>query len=152
MQSKSLHPLLCFVSCWCFIKFHRQQKNSALGNREFLFGKWQYSASDEILHDPWNPQVHYIDHKSLTLYPVLSQLNPVHTLTFHIFKIYICNDFPPKHFSFITFPDFVFLWAFHVLNMQIMSMFHFMIFILSPQKLRPGVHRFLKIQESPPNF
>jgi len=36
--------------------------------------------------------------------------------------------------------------------MQIVSVFYFMIFILSPQKLRPVVHRFLKIKESPPNY
>ena len=40
----------------------------------------RFSASQEILRILWNPKVQY---------PILSQLDPVHTATFHCLKINI---------------------------------------------------------------
>jgi hypothetical protein len=36
----------------------------------------------------WNPNVHYCVHKSLPLFPVLSQLNPHYTLPHYFSKIH----------------------------------------------------------------
>jgi hypothetical protein len=39
----------------------------------------RFSASQEIPHILWNPNVHYRIHKYLSPVPILSQLDPVHT-------------------------------------------------------------------------
>jgi hypothetical protein len=42
----------------------------------------------------WKPEVHYRDHKSPLLAPVLSHINQVHTISSYLFKIHfniICD-------------------------------------------------------------
>ena len=46
----------------------------------------RFSASQEIPHILWNPKVLYCIHNCLPPIPILSQLNPVHTLTSHSWR------------------------------------------------------------------
>jgi len=48
-----------------------------------------FAASQEIPHILWNPKVHYHIHKFPPHIPILSQFDPVHTLTSQ-FLNFIC--------------------------------------------------------------
>jgi hypothetical protein len=50
------------------------------------------STSQEIEHLSWNPKVHSLFTREL-LEPVLSQLNPVHTLMSYFYKIHLQISF-----------------------------------------------------------
>jgi hypothetical protein len=54
-----------------------------------------YSASKEFPHLLWNPKVHYHAHKSPSLNPILSHMNPVHTLILSLFKIHVNTILTP---------------------------------------------------------
>jgi hypothetical protein len=56
-----------------------EQVNSWEGNRR--------SVSQEIYHILWSLNVHYRVHKSQTLYPILSQMNPAHMIRPYFFLL-----------------------------------------------------------------
>jgi len=51
------------------------------------------SAGEEVSHLLWNLKFHYLVHKSLPLDHVLSQMNPVHTLTLYFLKFHVMLSF-----------------------------------------------------------
>jgi hypothetical protein len=58
-----------------------------------------YAATQELPSILWNPKAHCRAHKSPPLVPVLSQIDPVHTITSCLSKINFNIVHPPMSWS-----------------------------------------------------
>jgi hypothetical protein len=80
-----------------------------------------YAASQELSSILWNPKVHYSVHKSTPLVPILSQIDPVHTIPSYLRSILISTyvlvflavsfflAFPPISYIISFSPPFVYM-------------------------------------------
>ena len=88
------------TDCIYLLTYSMEQSPSWEANR--------FAASQEILRILWNQKVHYRIHKCPPPVPILSQLDPVHTPTFHfmIHLIMILSSTPwsPRSSHSLRFP------------------------------------------------
>jgi hypothetical protein len=57
------------------------------------------AAAQELPSILWNPNVHFRVHKSPPLIPILSQINPTHTVSSYLYKIHFNIVHPPTPWS-----------------------------------------------------
>jgi hypothetical protein len=64
------------------------------------------AATQELRSVLWNPKVHYSVHKSPSLVPIPSQINPIYTIPAHLPKIHFKIVHPPTSWSSQWSPSF----------------------------------------------
>jgi hypothetical protein len=104
-------PLFCFSNSWRRLARHVEFGDSlSIDLRIYLLTYslqgagpcWEtnrFSASQEIPRNIWNTKVHYRMHKCPPPVPILSQIDPVHTLTSHFLQIHLNITLPSTLWS-----------------------------------------------------
>jgi len=90
-----------------------------------LSPSWEHishSSSQEIFRFLWNPKLQYCAHKSLSLIPILRQLNPVHNFPPYFPTVHSNIIFPPRPRSF----EWSFPFRFSDQNFLLISPYSFM--------------------------
>jgi hypothetical protein len=79
-------------------KTGRDDKNVTNELTEPFLTNHQLRNYQEFPNNVQNPKVHYRLHKSPTMVPILSQINPVNTTPFHLSKIHFNIILSPKRY------------------------------------------------------
>jgi hypothetical protein len=81
----------CTCTAWCY------EGTSSSSSPSWEAGN--YTATQEPPSILWNPKFHYCVHKSLPLVPILSQIDPVHTIPSYLPKLYFNTVHPPMSWA-----------------------------------------------------
>ena len=133
-----MHPCVCVCKCMrCIWMTHSEQPDAAAHYKNCdRLASWTSGLPLKLRFVPqspcsiWNPNVHYHIHKSPTLAPILSHINPVHALDtvfwrcvlvlpFHLCKVFQIAPFPHQNRGaplYMPCPSYSF-WFGHPSNM-----------------------------------
>jgi hypothetical protein len=88
------------VMMWVYIKEYNLQKYRIITHgAEPPWEVINCAATQELPSVLWNPKVHYRRHKSPPLVPILSQIDPIHTIPAYRSKIHFNIVHPPTSWS-----------------------------------------------------
>ena len=80
--------------------------------------KTSHSCGYKILHFQWNPKFPYCNHNKLSLVPILSEINSVHTPTSCVFKIHFTTILFTHTYDFQVIST---LWVLHKSDAHLFS-------------------------------
>jgi hypothetical protein len=95
--------LTALATAWLYVHIYLLLKvnrfHSFTHGAEPFLGSCQLYSHSRTSSVLWNPKVHYRVHRSPPLVPILSQIDPIHTILSYLSKIYCNNVHPPTSWS-----------------------------------------------------